>query len=585
MNSSTQAPVRAARAHRTANEPKTRAKGAALDQPVAPTPTWREQVRDLLSEVQDRLEVANDIPALESSEHGWMARTLIHDVLDLISQHRHLLNVGNSGDYDEAFGMPAHAYIVAAMHLPDTAPGLLEILEPVAVRLEAISTIAGECGLKDVPPLQNARSEEALVPAFMEGKAVCADMVAAAETFEGSDEAALEAAYRGPGVPQNVFTERFFDKVVQRPELRRGFLAALASKLVGGDSSDQIRSLRYEEWFGGAAVRYLAGGQPATVLVDSVRENLTNLATVAKEMFERGLLDQDTSEQLKEASDAAFQAELSLSMADTRQALQEVRKHVHRARTSVGMARNSQEPEHVKLAQALLDLHRRLNTFLGGLTEEDQKGPQSPLGELIDRVSVYIEAAEHAPDGDDTLYRAEAPGSFSSQAEEAVTRGDEEEALRLLPQLRDALAAEIAKSGEFDGRWPALRTSLHLVREFLSDTSSELHDTAVSADGRPDRNRLEVARQAGCWLGRMASVFATGRTPTPSDWRAMREAAGAVQSGVINDIDSAEEIAQRLDRAIDMASVLLQDQMPKHFAEGGALRAKDAGRVIVATAE
>lgn len=101
---------------------------------------------------------------------------------------------------------------------------------------------------------------------FMAGKALAADLIQAALTIAGTgyeaDRAAIQARYRGRGVPQLDFLAPFFVRLQAEPQLADGFRAALGSHLVAcgnaGDTPDGLRELPFEEYTGGPGTKYVA---------------------------------------------------------------------------------------------------------------------------------------------------------------------------------------------------------------------------------------------------------------------------------------------------------------------------------------
>ncbi|NML43520.1 hypothetical protein HHL11_07155 [Ramlibacter sp. G-1-2-2] len=115
------------------------------------------------------------------------------------------------------------------------------------------------------------------------------------------------------------------------------------------------------------------------------------------------------------------------------------------------------------------------------------------------------------------------------------------------------------------------------LEEGIRQASSKLVETDF-----PSAARLETVRQAGCYVSRMISEFKEGRhEPTAADWDALHGAASIVMSGVGDPVESDSSLEERFDRAMDLAHLLLQDQLPRHLANGGAMRQQDIGKVLV----
>jgi hypothetical protein len=108
----------------------------------APEPTWREQIRDLLPEITERLANACGIRALDSSKNGWAARELADQAMRLINEHDEDLRTCAPDRYNGECAYPAQAAVLGALHLPDTALGFADVLRPAADLLERVGEIA-----------------------------------------------------------------------------------------------------------------------------------------------------------------------------------------------------------------------------------------------------------------------------------------------------------------------------------------------------------------------------------------------------------------------------------------------------------
>lgn len=669
---------------------------AATAAPVSP-PTWREQVRDLLPEVQERLENVSEMHALYAGEHGWMAVVLLRRALDLIERHAPILNAGAPDDYDTLCAMPAHANVVAAMHLPDTAMGVPEILEPAVLLLEKISTIAGStpskppapalpaplrnpaalkrgidiyCDMADalkatkhacyfcpstrwkgtrmntaavrdalraaqesdetlegfcfaiagvvaiheggelmpevaeeiraMPPEwvtepgtfwnqddQNSRNEQSPaqaapaavaseVEAFMAGKALCADLVVAADAHGGSDEAGLEASYRGKGVPQSVFTMEFLQKIVEQPELLPGFAAALASKLAYDESADELRAPSYEECFGGPGVHYVDSSGGPAVLVADVKVTLHGILKTATAMGADVPCWSDVLEELEKANAAACDADRDANdAADVIEHLHDVRAHVYRARTDIAIA---QHKESAQLAADLLALHRRLCDFLGGRVLEDRKGePCGRLGDLINHLVKYVEAVEHISGLRKSVYDDGEPGDLLLGIQEAWELGDDQDAtLRLRELLVPSLTRSLEKCDIRDTWWPLLNVSRQLLVDFLEGDAGDSDDAAEALSGPV---RSELSREAACFIACLVEYFRLATHPgTMGDLDAIGQAASVILSAVQDEAENVDSIQKRLESAREMASVKFVHQ---HGKSDHLVQPQDVGKHFV----
>ncbi len=323
-----------------------------------------------------------------------------------------------------------------------------------------------------VPPTSHAADEAT----FMAGKALVAEMVGKAQAISeaGSDQAALEAAYRGRGVPQDVFTRPYIEAVAADEKLRTGFCAALASVLQQAgsamDGPSTIRSITFKEWTGGPDVKYTAEQDEESDSADPLNRTINELERVLREASVVGA--DVAGEEIGKARDALFHAKNELSVDASREYLNEVRAHVHDART-YGMPVNDTEAS-LKTKELLLQAHRRLNEYLGGFTAEDRPEGGTPLGLLLARIDDMLDGCEHV-DGSEGTYELISKSAKSSkrywEALAAWDRGDEAEALRKLPELRSDLEAAIGECAKYEVRAVLGRSAVALLDEFLGGAS------------------------------------------------------------------------------------------------------------------
>lgn len=307
---------------------------------------------------------------------------------------------------------------------------------------------------------------------FMLGKGLAARMIAKAIEIseEGSDRAYLEARYRGRDVPQDVFVRPFFASLLANPEMLDGFMAALANTLVtagsGNDCPEKMSSLLWDDIAGHVDTKYCADevAPPAEPrALDLILDKLDKHLNAARAKT----LPADCLEPLEAAVAASALARLSVRMADAESALQQVRRHVFEARTTSPML----EDKHAVARGELMEANRLLNKALGGVMVEDRgDAPRSALVALVDRLDYYLEATEHVGEGEpdavhDLMHRGGVWAMFYD-ARYAEERGDEPEAVRLIPELREKIATAFAMCDELDARWALFKVSLDLIDEF-----------------------------------------------------------------------------------------------------------------------
>jgi hypothetical protein len=249
--------------------PKTTAQLPAADRTTEGA-NWRLMVAEKLGQVQNIMGSAVHLD-LDSPKNGGFARALLYSAQNIIDANAHLLRAGGADDYYGSCIVHVQAMVVGAHAMKETVPSLPVILSVAIDLLEQISRILDDAGLQDrvqlAGPLDISDEE---IDAFMSGKSLCADMVAEAIRIDdsGSDEAELQAYYRGRGVPQNNFARRFLTQVLERPELLEGFSAALSCTMrcagTANDDPDSMRDLTFQEYVGGDDSKYITEEEDAS---------------------------------------------------------------------------------------------------------------------------------------------------------------------------------------------------------------------------------------------------------------------------------------------------------------------------------
>lgn len=212
-----------------------------------------------------------------------------------------------------------------------------------------------------------------------------------------------------------------------------------------------------------------------------------NIVSQLQTIMALGFPSQDVKADVQAALDAARNTRNARNGAEVAAALQEVRKHVFSARSchAVTDANHIGKPGFEALAVALLDVHRAINALIGGKAPEDCAGePPSALAALMDKLEMHINIAEDIREGYcmeslGSLYAFNystgdgASGSLMLDAKIAVDRGDDAQALALLPQVRQTLCAELAKINDTDGRWLHLTACLQAIELFLAAAAAD----------------------------------------------------------------------------------------------------------------
>jgi hypothetical protein len=210
---------------------------------------------------------------------------------------------------------------------------------------------------------------------------------------------------------------------------------------------------------------------------------------------------------------------------------------------------------------------------------------------LLEDLDMYLEGLERIGLGEKAhtdLHKIAAPHFWNARSY-LNAHDTPDRIVAEIYSLRDGLellAAWIAPSPGI----PLVRECIALIDAYLQAEDSgaqpaiaeDMGIAAVQATG-VTQERLDIICRAGCYIEKLLLQFRNGQhAMKPQDWSALLEAASVVMSGASDELESDTSLADRLDLAMDSSSLLLQAQLPRHFVEGGALRAKDAGKVIVA---
>lgn len=462
------------------------------------TNSWRQAVKPLLEQVEGIMGAAVHLE-LDSEVNGSFARHLLWAAQRTIDQHAHMLRQGEAVDYYSNCIMDVQANVIGARDMTGTVPAMHPLLQTAVSLLKQIESILEEGESAELtsptPPLPPSEDE---VQAFMRGKEKLAELLD--QVWATEDDNDWEAKHRPRGVAQNTSAaDACLDQLRFDYGAQRGFAAALTGCIsigaaFGLPDSDQVRDLSYEEWAGGPDTVYTCedgptdDDQPIGGEQDAVGQSASNGQAACTRICERlnALLAmsfprEEVKSMVAAALEAVREASNTIVMAEARAALNVARKHVHEARYGHEVTASDYValPGLEELAAGLLEVHRGINAIIGGETWEDRQGkPRSALGQLVEKLVLYINVAENVPDeycsdALGTLYsfdhetRVGASGSVVLDAELAEERGDEEAARALLPQIRDALRTDLAKIDDTDGRWLHLSACLQLVEQFL----------------------------------------------------------------------------------------------------------------------
>jgi hypothetical protein len=450
-------------------------------------PSWRITVRDMLGPVQDAMGAVVTIENLDSAKNGGLVRHNLYGAQAILDAHASMLRTGDPDDYFGSCILPVLARLEGTRTMEHTGLATDLFLRPACETLEAISKILDDASVEPKAPPLPPTDEE--IAAFMKGKAKAADMVAEAIDISerGSDEAGLEARWRGKGKPQHAFARKYLVELIERPELLDGFAAALSNTVEcagrGNDSPDTMRALSFEDYIGGPGTNWDLGDGSTVDDVDS--------------------------------SDAA-----------------------------------------------------------PVFTTPQELG----LDGILQRLDTYLEGMEHVHIGDevhDVLHR-EAVGHYYEAREALDQHQPLGNVLNHMRALRDGLRVVADAMGELNPGWPLADACLRPLNMLFR---REKEDVELTWD------RVGIATEAGRFISRMTMVLRSDHDDVkPQDWDALHEAASVVMS-VEDAMEDDVSLEHRLSLAISSASVIFEDQPPKHWREERTVRAEDVGKRLVSSEE
>lgn len=334
---------------------------------------------------------------------------------------------------------------------------------------------------------------------FMAGKALAVDMLEDAHDVERAanftPKSELFAKWRGRDVPQDVFCMDYFDQVEVESSLRAGFFAVVAQAIFEASdviAPDEIRNATFDDCYGGPDTAYTSEEDmdvtPVPADKDAMLDKLDALLSAAAAVT---FGDSNTTmPAVLQAMDSSGKARQSTRKSDFEAHLQQVRRHVYKARESGDFELNPTDEK--RAAQgSLLAAHRLLNTVLGGVMLDDrpENEPRTPLGVVIDRLDIYLDGTEHVNPTEavhSLMHSAVWPLFF--EVAEAELRGHEEGALRLLPKLRTNIAATFGQCDANEGSWALLKVSLEVLDEFLITSVGKPAVQPPQADGSSSRS-------------------------------------------------------------------------------------------------
>jgi hypothetical protein len=462
---------------------------------------------------------------------------------------------------------------------------------------------------------------------FMRGKALLADLLDQVWATEADND--IEAKHRPCGVMQNTsaadacLNQLRFDYGAQR-----GFAAALTGSISIGASfglpdSDMVRDFTYEECIGGPNTVYSneeeRGTDPAAsatsptgiaawrvtvqVAVGKIKDLFSALEEVdhtkgdgnpvAADLARIADRLLDENEELLRTSSADdyygtcfrfVQAQLvgAKSLPNLSGSVDAIVTAAHdKAQEVVSFLDTADsEPRPVAdVAATLAQIDSVRDGAKGAGEVAPDFAPTSPdeerLDEIISRLSVYIEGLEHVSIADQAhqILHAQVWGPFY-EAEEQLHQHKPALASQTLRNLRSGLVSMRETMGVRDGGWPAVHQSILLIDKVLDDQPEP---------DLPSSERLSIAQSATTFIARLVSYFQAATHPgTMGDLDALGQSASVILSALTDPVEDAHSLRERLERALESASVILQDQPPAYWKTPGILRERDVGKRLAA---
>lgn len=211
---------------------------------------------------------------------------------------------------------------------------------------------------------------------------------------------------------------------------------------------------------------------------------------------------------------------------------------------------------------------------------------------LMEHVGIYLEALEHVGIGEpaySTLHK-QVLGLYHEARELVGAHAPANEIVAAIYLLHDRLFVFEPIMGEHNPGLPQVRACVALIGAFLEgdapNDASGGGQPPTDADGEseqaPEPDRVEVARRAACFIDRLVAHFQQpGRQGTIGDLGAIRQSASVIISALSDPVEDSSSLAQRLERALEESSVVLDAQPPAYWKSPARVRPQDVGKTLV----
>lgn len=197
---------------------------------------------------------------------------------------------------------------------------------------------------------------------------------------------------------------------------------------------------------------------------------------------------------------------------------------------------------------------------------------------ILSRIDMFLEGLEHVGIGDAayTALHQEACPHFWTARELLDRHASSGAVMHPMRQLRDGLNKVAEVMGEDNAGRPLVDACLKPLNILFRRS---FDDVEITAD------RSGVVTAAGRFISRMVGVLRTSAGEVQQrDWSALHEAASVIMS-MEDPVEDTASLQSRLEVAIASASVIFEQQPPKHWREEKIVRQDDVGKRIVASSE
>lgn len=225
------------------------------------------------------------------------------------------------------------------------------------------------------------------------------------------------------------------------------------------------------------------------------------------------------------------------------------------------------------------------------------------LDELLTRLDACLEGLEQVglDDHYDQFHEIVSPHFWEARERLNEHKPVDEVVSKLLLMHAALLILEPQLNG-YSSAVPLVQACSALIRAFLDEDGGKGGGDAVDpplgsggndrpssgdqGEGFPSQDRIHVAVSSAAFISRLVDHFQRATYPgTMGDLVAIHEAASVIMSALDDVVEREESLRDRLEGALESASVILKDQPPAYWKNPGILRERDVGKRVVESSD